>query len=98
MAALFTGCKNISEHFDLQQVSRGVYSTEELFYCSSTGRSRAGHLLEVRHGGSRASRVSGRRNPQRSKMPHVSQADKANYHGAWSAADLQVQEESTEQT
>ena len=50
MAALFTGCKNISEHTDLQQVSPGVYSAEELFYCSRAGHGHAGHLLGVRGG------------------------------------------------
>ena len=51
MAALFTGCKNISEHTDLQQVSPGVYSAEELLYCSRRGHGHAGHLLGVRGGG-----------------------------------------------
>jgi len=96
MAALFTGCKNISEHTDLQQVSPGVYSAEELFYCSRTGHGHAGHLLGVRGGGHGPPESQEDKTHRGVRCPHANQPDKTNHRypaRAWPGADIQAQHE-----
>ena len=96
MAALFTGCKNTSEHTDLQQVSLGVYSAEELFYCSRTGHGHAGHLLGVRGGGHGPPEFQEDKTHRGVRCPHANQPDKTNHRypaRAWPGADIQAQHE-----